>query len=941
MVRSYLRFEPDAAFGVITSNSNILWTEEATGSSAGRVITGALESLLEWDLKTGDRIFKLNDIEIKAEISCIAKHEQGVYAAGYSDGSIRVWDSKTESVIVSFSGHKTAITVLKFDRSGTRMVSGSRDTNIIVWDLITEVGLFRLRSHKDQITGLEFLYDSPKIEEENHEDVQMEADDESEIGKWLVSTSKDGFIKLWNLESQHCVETHVAHRGECWALGVRTHDLQSGELEILTAGGQGELKIWQVNLSAPVGGASDDNRALKVKGTLMRSSKDRAVTVSYHPTAPYVAVHGTDRAVEIWRIRSANEVHKSLLRKRRRRREKLAAKGEEIEEDKSDVDEDDVLERYIPFVIVRTTSRIRSIDWAMTNSDEVRKESMLHLAVGLIANSVEMYSITIPQKKSKGHVPEYERVYVLDMPGHRTDVRSVCVSSDDGLIATASNGSLKIWNIKTTNCIRTFECGYALTSAFLPGDTIIVVGTKEGKIEIFDVASSTLMDTIDAHEGALWSLQTSPDGKSIVTGSADKTVKFWEIRVIQEEIPGTSRTRARMTLKHRRTLELTEDILAVRLSPDGRYVCVSLLDSTVKVFFADTLKFFLNLYGHKLPVLSMDVSYDSKILITCSADKNIKIWGLDFGDCHRSLYAHEDSIMSVQFVPETHNFFSASKDGLVKYWDGDKFENIQKLEGHRSEVWALAVGYGGDYVVSVSHDKSIRIWMQTEDQVFVEEEREREMEQLYETALAGSLGNDDQRADDGDEVTAKAGAMQTVETLVAGERIAEALDLAMEDIFGREATKAAGQQESERNRNIVFVANGEISAERYVLGVVEKIRASALADALLLVPFEKVAGLIKIAGGWASQGWNVPLAGRILVFVVGQYYRQIASNEGLRTTLDETRTNIRRAISRARDEMGLNLAGLGEVRRVFREGREHTFEDEAEAVSKKRVFTTV
>lgn len=72
---------------------------------------------------------------------------------------------------------------------------------------------------------------------------------------------------------------------------------------------------------------------------------------------------------------------------------------------------------------------------------------------------------------------------------------------------------------------------------------------------------------------------------------------------------------------------------------------VALLDSTVKVFHDDSLKFFLSLYGHKLPVMSMDVSDDGALLATGSADKTVKIWGLDFGDCHRSLLAHDDSIM--------------------------------------------------------------------------------------------------------------------------------------------------------------------------------------------------------------------------------------------------------------------------------------------------------
>jgi U3 small nucleolar RNA-associated protein 12 len=138
---------------------------------------------------------------------------------------------------------------------------------------------------------------------------------------------------------------------------------------------------------------------------------------------------------------------------------------------------------------------------------------------------------------------------------------------------------------------------------------------------------------------------------------------------------------------------MTDDILSVRYSPNGKLLAVALLDSTVKVFYQDTLKFFLSLYGHKvdhchypddnhiliidvcdlqLPVLSMDISYDSKLIVTSSADKNVKIWGLDFGDCHKSIYAHDESVMQVAFEKKSHYFWTVGKDKLLKYWDGIK-----------------------------------------------------------------------------------------------------------------------------------------------------------------------------------------------------------------------------------------------------------------------------
>lgn len=68
------------------------------------------------------------------------------------------------------------------------------------------------------------------------------------------------------------------------------------------------------------------------------------------------------------------------------------------------------------------------------------------------------------------------------------------------------------------------------------------------------------------------------------------------------------------------------------------------------MLFADTFKFCLSLYGHKLPVLALDISSDGTLLASGSADKNLKFWGLDFGDCHRSLFAHDDSVTQASLV---------------------------------------------------------------------------------------------------------------------------------------------------------------------------------------------------------------------------------------------------------------------------------------------------
>ena len=111
------------------------------------------------------------------------------------------------------------------------------------------------------------------------------------------------------------------------------------------------------------------------------------------------------------------------------------------------------------------------------------------------------------------------------------------------------------------------------------------------------------------------------------------------------------------------------------------------------------------------------------------------------------------------------------KDGGVKYWDGDTWENILSLKGHHGEVWAMVQNSRGDWIASAGRDKSIRIWSRTDEQVFLEEEREKEVEELYEEGLVEGLERsriDEAGEGEGMEVT-QAG-KQTVETLNAGRK---------------------------------------------------------------------------------------------------------------------------------------------------------------------------
>ncbi|KAG2369907.1 WD40-repeat-containing domain protein [Suillus spraguei] len=919
MVQSYLRHGPTQAFGLIcSSTSNSLYDGKLA-------YVPALEDVLVWDMKKGQMLSMWHETGHRSEVTCMCRSPQeSIFAVGYADGSVRLWNSAFVSVITTFNGHQKSVTALAFDAQGTRLASGSQDTDIIVWDVVAEAGLYRLRGHRNQITAIQFLSEP-----------ELPSTSTSSRSHMLLTTSKDTFMKLWDTSTQHCVQTIVAHRSE-----VSSLDIDPEKNFIFTGSGEGEVKAWKIDHESLSQGLVENEAGEVAKmihpvTSLPLSSRHRVSQILFHPSQPYLAVQSHDRSIEVFRVRTEEEIRKKQARRKKRAKEKGKNKkiGKDIDdavEDAMDVDQEiNMIDLFTPYLVVRASAKVRSFDFGCK---EAVSKSGVQLFVALSSNALEVYNIP-PPTKSKEETPEATRMFSVDLPGHRTDVRTLCLSSDDQVLASASNGSLKLWNLKTTACIRTMDCGYAICSTFLPGDRHIAIGTKSGEILIYDLASSALTDAVKAHSSTVWSLHVHPDEQVLVSGSADKEVKFWEF---ERNVSHNDEVKKSMTLNHTRTLKMSDEVLFVRYSPNGKLLAVALLDSTVKIFYQDTLKFFLSLYGHKLPVLAMDISDDSKLIVTCSADKNVKIWGLDFGDCHKSIFAHEESVM--------------------------QFENIQKLDGHHSEIWAFAVSNHAKFVVTGSHDKSIRVWEKLDEPLFLEEERERELEQIYEDGIANALNrpdmfinNNETDAQPSGEVAAVA--KQTSETLMAGERIMEALDLAdaertafleYESKFTQAGSlEATGMQPPPRNP---ILAAYDLEPEAYVLRVVEKISSAALHDALLVLPFDKVISLMRYLDLWAQKGWNISLVSRILFFLLKIHHHQIVTNRVMRTTLIPLRVHLRKSLRREKDAIGYNLVALQHLRRRTEAERtaqfyeEEDFDEEkvrakiAEGKKRKRVF---
>jgi len=117
--------------------------------------------------------------------------------------------------------------------------------------------------------------------------------------------------------------------------------------------------------------------------------------------------------------------------------------------------------------------------------------------------------------------------------------------------------------------------------------------------------------TLTDHSATVYSARFSPDGKRIVSGSRDMTLKIWDAETGQE------------------TLTLTGHLNVVNsaiFSPDGKRIVSGSYDNTLKIWDAETGQETLTLKGHSATVNCVIFSPDGKRIVSGSSDKTLKIW---------------------------------------------------------------------------------------------------------------------------------------------------------------------------------------------------------------------------------------------------------------------------------------------------------------------------
>ena len=127
-------------------------------------------------------------------------------------------------------------------------------------------------------------------------------------------------------------------------------------------------------------------------------------------------------------------------------------------------------------------------------------------------------------------------------------------------------------------------------------------------------------------------------------------------------------------------------VISVNFSPDGKTLVSGSWDKTIKLWNVETGKEIRTLKGHDELVRSVNFSPDGKTLVSGSLDKTIKLWNVETGEEIRTLKGHDSYLSSVNFSPDGKTLVSGSDDNTIKLWNLGTDWGLSDLMG-RSCDW--------------------------------------------------------------------------------------------------------------------------------------------------------------------------------------------------------------------------------------------------------------